>query len=104
MGAPIATRQLLYISPKGERLELTLAVGMPHPHPDGDWACPVALDGLWADLNEIRGVDSWQALTGAIAFLAQLLSGMISKRGGELRYPEDENAEVDVSRLFVGGA
>lgn len=104
MDAPIASRRLLYISPAGEHRDITLSIGIPHLHPDGDWACPVALDGFFADINEIRGIDSWQALTAAIAFLAQLLQGLIAKRGGSLRYFCDKNEEVDLSRLFVGGA
>jgi hypothetical protein len=104
MDTPIATRQLLYVSPQGEHRNVTLSVGMPHEHPDGGWACPVALDGFFADLNEIRGEDAWQALTAAIAFLAQLLTGLVERRGGSLRYPGDESTEVDLSRLFVGGA
>lgn len=104
MDAPIATRQMLYISPHGENRGITLSIGAPHVSADGDWACPVALDGFIADINDIHGIDSWQAVTAAIAFLKELLEGLMAKHGGTLRYVGDEEAEIDLSRLFAGGA
>lgn len=104
MDSEVASRRMMYISPDGERTAVTLRVGTPRAHPDGGWGCPVEIESWFVDLRDIRGVDSWQALTAGIAFLSRLLQGALVKRGGTLRYLDDEDAIVDLTKLFVGGA
>ena len=100
----IASREMTHISPEGVRTRIVLRIGLPRVGPEGDWGCPVEIEGWFGDLREIRGADSWQALTAAIAFLSQLLQDALVRRGGTLRYPDDEDATVDLNKLFVGGA
>ena len=96
MNAPIATRKMLYISPNGEREGITLSIGAPHLSVDGDWACAVALDGFIADLNEIRGIDSWQAVELGMHHIAVMTKHYYElgwrfywERGGEEAKPSE---------------
>jgi hypothetical protein len=95
---------MIHISPSGERTYITLRIGTPQIKTEDDWGCPVEVEGWFADLRDIRGIDSWQALTGGVAFLSQLLHGVLAHRGGTLRDFDDEDEKVDLTKLFVGGA
>jgi hypothetical protein len=98
----IAQRVLICVKPTGERVTVTLRIGRPYRASDVDWACQVEADGLHANLSDMHGVDSFQALILAQQLLFQLTMGVI-KDGGSFRNVEDESI-VDVARLFANGA
>jgi hypothetical protein len=97
----IAQRAVVWVKSDGERVPVTLLIGMPYRASDVDWACPVAADGLYAKLGDIHGIDSFQALVLAQKLLRQLMNGAV-KDGGTFRNVEDDSA-IDVSTLFASG-
>lgn len=66
---------------------------------DIDWACPLALIGLHGAPRDIRGVDSWQALTLAQEVLRVLLTLFVDS-GGKLFW-EKGGEEITVESLFL---
>ncbi|MBI4693642.1 MAG: hypothetical protein HY749_06445 [Gammaproteobacteria bacterium] len=95
---PLATCTLLAVDRSGREFPLTLVVGAPYETGPQEWACPVRLDGLPADLRDRHGVDSWQALQLAMRLLAHLL-GCFIEDGGKLLWP-DTREEIAVEELF----
>ena|ERR1700682_5771150 len=98
----IAERALVCVKPNGERVTVTLRIGTPYRAGDVDWACPVEAEGLYSDLSDMHGVDSFQALILAQRLLLQLTMGVV-KDGGSFRNVADESI-VDVTQLFASGA
>jgi len=97
----IAERQLMCEMPGRERTEVTLRIGKPYQSSDVDWACPVALEGLYTTLADQHGIDSFQALMLAQSLLRQLMAGVIED-GGCFRFV-DNDAVVDLEVLFARG-
>ncbi len=97
----IAERQLACERPNGERTLITLRLGKPYQSSDVDWACPVALEGLYTSLSDMHGVDSFQSLMLAQALLRQLMRSVIED-GGCFRSVED-NEPIDLEALFARG-
>jgi hypothetical protein len=95
----IAQRAVVWVTPDGKRVPITLSIGKPYRASDVDWACPVAADGLYAKLADIHGIDSFQALILAQKLLRLLMNGAVED-GGTFRNVEDDSA-VDVSTLFA---
>ena len=93
---------LLSIAPEGEEKALTLAVGVPYRREEGAWACPVALQGLYEELPDVVGMNSWHALNLALALLHRLLAHYIAGGGRLLWQHEDKEAgkEMYLSDLF----
>src|SRR4029079_4440595 len=91
----IATRRLMGISPEKGQLEIEIRIGQPYRASDVDWACPVAVDGLYAGLADQHGVDSFQALMLAQSLARDLLRDFMAK-GGVLK-DEDGASIVDVT-------
>ena len=89
------------ISPEKNQVEIVIRIGLPYRASDVDWACPVAIDGLFVSLADQRGVDSFQALMLAQSLVRNLLRDFVSK-GGVLK-DEDGVSVVDVTRLFESG-
>jgi hypothetical protein len=77
------------VSPKGEAFVVTLQIGTPYQLETGEWACPLALGGLYDQLADTRGEDSFQALCLAIA-LAQNLLQSFRDEGGRLLSGSDD--------------
>jgi len=101
MNPVIAERSLVCIEPSGSRMRFTVRLGAPYENPEGDWACPVSLDGLEPGLADIHGADSFQALMLARGLAFQLLLAR-AKKGARFVDPE-EGYDVDLSGLFDGG-
>jgi hypothetical protein len=71
------------VSSDGKAFVIELEIGTPYQRETGEWACPVALRGLYERLAEARGVDSFQSLCMAIS-LAQDLLRSFRDNGGKL--------------------
>ena len=57
----IAERKMHAIDKNGTALEITVGVGAPYPREGMDaWDCPVKVDGLYENLSNSTGADSWQ--------------------------------------------
>ena len=67
----------------GARFPITVEIGAPYQCETGEWACPVALVGLYERLSDARGHDSFRALCMA-ASLAQDLLRTFQEKGGVL--------------------
>ena len=65
----IAERQL--VGKKGEQaFAVTVKIGRPMPHPEGDWECPYLISGLPNPITmRVAGVDAVQALYLALRMI-----------------------------------
>src|SRR4051794_41116072 len=95
---PIASMTMLANDAKNCEFELTIAFGAPYEHPEGGWACPSSMHGIWGDFADMRGADSWQALQLAYGLLAEMLIHFV-KEGGRLRWP-DTGTPISPEELF----
>jgi hypothetical protein len=89
---------MLATDAKNREFELTIAIGAPYEHPEGGWACPSSMHGVWGDFAHMRGVDSWQALTLAYGLIAKMLIHFVNE-GGRLRWP-DTGTPITPEELF----
>jgi hypothetical protein len=94
----IAGKTIYAIDADGRGFEIHLMVGKPYPHEHGDWACPLALEGLHGRFPDIRGVDSWQSLVLALKLSRNLLEYFVED-GGKL-YWEKGGEEISVDELY----
>jgi hypothetical protein len=86
--ALIATRELTGIDSSGREFSIKLGIGVPYRIDGGDWARPMALEGLHSLKQDgIVGVDSFQALMLARRLAKQLLQSHIQKGGQILDGP-----------------
>jgi len=83
------------VRPGGERVSVTIAVGHPYPTSEGDWACPVEIDGLQGRLDDIAGTDSMQALCLAIRTARDLLTSFMVDGGRILDPGTGEEVSLD---------
>jgi len=95
---PIAKRIIFAIDKDGREFEIRAALGLPYETESGDWACPVALEGLHGGLPDMYGVDSWQSLVIAIKTIHTTLSYFVED-GGKL-YWDKGGEELSVAELF----
>jgi Domain of unknown function (DUF6968) len=96
----VAERVLVALYPDGESVHVHLRIGRPVPHPNGDWCCEVAAEGLrlWRGPKPFRGVDSWQALLIGLQFLRDILSRE-AERGAVYHWEGGEHP-IRVDELF----
>jgi hypothetical protein len=66
---------------------------------DAEWACRVALEGLYTSLRDPHGDDSWQAMVLAQGLLPQRLTHFV-EHGGQLAQA-DSNETCDLEKLFL---
>jgi hypothetical protein len=95
---PLATCTLLAVDRSGRELSVTIGVGQPYETGPQEWACAVRLDGLYENLRDQHGVDSWQALQLALRLVTQLLGCFVAD-GGKLLWP-DTREEMSVQELL----
>lgn len=98
MAEIVAERRIVAVLAKGEKRTLRVAVGRPYQVNNVSWACPVKIDGLYTNLCDMVGIDSWQALGLAISLARQLL-GQFLEDGGKL-YWEEGGDEMTLDDLF----
>ncbi len=96
MDNPIIETKFLAVRPDGERVELTVQVGRPHPCGDDpeSWACPVAILPEYPHLRDIVGGDSFQSLCLGVRMILDLLDGYRQK-GGRLLLNEKSELPLD---------
>jgi hypothetical protein len=97
----IAIRHLRGVDLEGSKIDIYLRLGRPYQCGDAEWACPVALEGLYASLRDQHGDDSWQALMLAQGLLLQLLAHFVA-HGGQLAHAQS-NETCDLDNLFSKG-
>jgi hypothetical protein len=77
----VASISIDAISPEGEAFVIELEIGTPYECGPEEWACPVALHGLYDRLPDVHGGDSYQALCLAIRLAQDLLQDVLDKGG-----------------------
>lgn len=94
----VAEKEVFSLSPTGDKRVVRIAIGKPYQIDAVSWGCPVALDGLYKDLRDAVGGDSWQALSLAISLVHQLLTYHL--RDGAKLFWEEGGEEVLLNDLF----
>jgi hypothetical protein len=80
---------------------IRVCIGRPYEISADEWACPVALEGLYSRLGDQHGVDAFQSLMLVQALARTLLLGFVED-GGTLR-DSHGGSTVSVENLFTGG-
>ena len=83
----------------------TIRVCLGHPYEVGgdEWACPVALEGLYPRLMDQHGIDAFQSLMLAQKLARTLLLAFVED-GGILRDSHDSDYHgMSIDNLFGGG-
>lgn len=99
--APIAERSIWVKPAAGPRRAVTIRIGKPYQVGRADWACPVALVGLHAKLDDVHGADSFQALMLAQNLARTMLGYFIEDGGAVLSGRAGKPTTFD--SLFVAG-
>jgi hypothetical protein len=98
---PYIAERILYLKNTDEELkEVHVGIGQPYQKEEGSWACPIQLKGLFEDLSDVNGEDSFQALMLAQNLIKTLLNALVEKGWTVYSYAEKE---VDVDTLFQVG-
>jgi hypothetical protein len=93
--------RILYLKNTDEEVkEVNVRIGQPYQKEDGSWACPIQLKGLFEDLSDVSGEDSFQALMLAQNLARTLLNALAEKGWTVYGYG---GKEVDVDTLFQVG-
>lgn len=100
MNDHLAQRTLFLKNPNEKVKEVILSIGHPYKKDDDTWACGIGLTGLYPNLADVCGEDSFQALMLAQKLAKTLLIDFVDK-GGKIY--SDEDHEVDVNILFQSG-
>ena len=88
----VAERKLVGIRSDGERIEITISIGVPYKDERYEsWACPLKVDGLLDQLLDQHGIDSWQAIRLSQKTAVSLLRDFMEK-GGNLYIFDEEKA------------
>lgn len=98
---PVIARRTLYCRPAGgaERsVNLLVRAPIPDPGRAGQWLCEAALEHLYQDVVQVRGVDSLQALQLALHAVREALESLLAA-GGSLRWA-DGSAEMTIEDLW----
>ena len=80
----IASRELFAEDASRGQFSIRVCVGHPYQVSTDEWACPVALEGLYSRLSDQHGVDAFQSLMLAQRLARTLLLGFVED-GGTLR-------------------
>jgi hypothetical protein len=97
----IASRELIGSDAARGDFAIRVAIGKPYQCGKDEWACAVALEGLYPNVRDIHGHDSFQALMLAQGFAQSMLQDFVEKGGRLLDAPGGNT--VDVGRLFQSG-
>lgn len=90
----LAEVELVATLPGGEPRPLRVWLGAPAQVPSGEWCCPAGLDGLYDNLQAMRGEDALQAICLALGLCASLLRGHLAD-GGRLQYPTGDDFPLE---------
>lgn len=97
----IAERTITSVAPDGVEGTIIIRIGKPYQCTTGEWACPIALDGLYPNLRDQHGEDSFQALLLAQNLARSLLNDFLEKGGVLLDEPKGN--QIAIERLFSIG-
>jgi len=96
----IPETSLLAQRPGGEeKFPLRLGLGRPFRSDEGTWACPVIIDGLYAKLCPVFGIDSWHALQLGNRLIRQLLT-QFHEQGGRFFWADDFCTPLSLDQIW----
>ena len=99
----IATRELLAVDASRGPFTIRVCLGHPYEVSGDEWACPVALEGLYPRLMDQHGIDAFQSLMLAQKLARTLLLAFVED-GGILRDSHDSDYHgMSIDNLFGGG-
>lgn len=98
----IFERQMVGIDRSGNKINIRARIGLPYPSKEfNSWACPVAVDGLYENLADQHGVDSWQAVRLSQKLVSSLLRNFVGQGGRLFLFAEQEEIQLDeINELF----
>lgn len=80
----IAAKDLIGRRPDGATVAIKIRVGRPYRLERYQWAVSLSLEGIRRELPDVRGVDSFEALSRAFALLYGLLEEFVGQGGALL--------------------
>ncbi len=104
MKYPIAAKELIGFRPDGKRVAVKIKIGRPYRLEQYEWAIPIDIGGLYHNLPDLHGEDSFEVLTLSFALVHKLL-GEFVEQGGRLTELDGETPfavgfpPVNVDRL-----
>ena len=101
MDSMIAHTKLLAQRSGEEPFEIEVQVGTPYQDRADEWACPVAISVLHAQLSDARGDSSLQALCLAASLALNLLQGF-KDEGGTLLMASGDEFPLDTYSFWAG--
>ena len=75
-----------------------MCVGTPYQISSEEWACPVELQGVDAQYQDVHGSSSLQALGLALHVIKTRLSHLVQD-GERLLYSDDRDSEFDMNSI-----
>lgn len=101
-GNYIAERKFRGVNEKGENINITVAIGLPYESKEyKSWAYPVKIEGLYKELADQHGIDSWQAVRLSQKLVSSLLESFIDKGGKIYLFEEDEElTKEEINEFF----
>lgn len=99
MKDPVASLQVVAVTPEAKQLTICVRIGRPRQHDDGTWACAVEMAPIYGELADIKGVDSFHALWLACSLVLKLL-GHFKSQGGKLF--DEQGGEFPVEAYLSG--
>lgn len=95
MNEPIASTNLVFVTPEGKHLPVTISIGRPHLEDDGLWSCPISMRGLYQKLSPMKSDDSLHALCLGIFLIRNLLTGFVEDGGRILTEKAGEELPIE---------
>ena len=86
--ATTAERSVELIKKTGERVPLTISIGVPYPSGDA-WYCGVILEGWGGSPPDTWGRDSYGALIAAMTLVRSVLATFLTA-GGRIVFPSSD--------------
>lgn len=97
----IAHRRIWASYPDRGEFAIDVQIGRPYEISANEWACPAQVDGLYSNLRDQHGEDSFQALMLAQNLARTLLAHFVEDGGVLLDSPGGK--PVDIQKLFGQG-
>jgi len=97
----IAHRRIWASHPDRGEFAIDVQIGRPYEISANEWACPARVDGLYSNLRDQHGEDSFQALMLAQNLARTLLAHFVEDSGVLLDSPDGKR--VDIQKLFGQG-
>ena len=99
----IAKLEVIGVRTDGERIELRAEIGRPREERDRRWACEIAIAPLKAEIDDVRGTDSFHAVWLSCALVLKLLENLRAE-GWRLENDDGSDFPLEAYRSGLGPA